>query len=68
MTKKRTQADVPHLLKMFEAAQYLNVSYSTLVKLVADGEGPPAIRITEHGSIRFDRATLDKWIKEREGK
>lgn len=67
MPEKTTQTE-SRLLKMAEAARYLNVSYSTLVKLVAEGDGPPAIRVTEHGSIRFDRATLDRWIKEREGK
>ena len=55
-------------LKMAEAATYLNVSYSTLSKLVAEGNGPPMVRVTEQGSIRFDRATLNNWMKEREKK
>ena len=65
---EKNKSSEPRLLKMAEAATYLNVSYSTLSKLVADGKGPPTVRITGTGSIRFDLATLNNWIKEREKK
>jgi predicted DNA-binding transcriptional regulator AlpA len=51
------------LLTTNEVAKILKISYSALSKLRAKGKGPPYLRITEKGSVRYDPESLKQWIK-----
>lgn len=47
-----------------EAASYLRVSKQLLDKLRHFGGGPVYIRVTQR-AIRYERAALDVWMRER---
>lgn len=51
------------LLTTIEAADYLNVSRRTLSRWLADGIGPPSIKLPS-GARRYRKADLDRWIAE----
>jgi excisionase family DNA binding protein len=51
------------LLTTMEAAKYLNVSRRTLSRWLAEGIGPPSIKLPS-GARRYRRADLDRWIAE----
>jgi excisionase family DNA binding protein len=51
------------LLTTMEAAAYLNVSRRTLSRWLAEGIGPPSIKLPS-GARRYRRADLDRWIAE----
>lgn len=51
------------LMKEREVADLLRVSRQTLSKWRSDAKGPPFIQVG--GSIRYDRAELQKWLDER---
>ena len=48
-----------------EAAQMLGVNENTLYKWRAAGEGPPYMRLSEGGPVRYERETLRVWIQRR---
>lgn len=56
------------LLTTVEVAKILGISYSALSKLRLKDLGPPYLRITERGSVRYDPESLKTWIKEKERK
>ena len=51
------------LLTTEEAADYLNVSRRTLARWLAEGIGPPSIKLPS-GARRYRKADLDRWIAE----
>jgi excisionase family DNA binding protein len=51
------------LLTTAEAADYLNVSRRTLSRWLAEGIGPPSIKLPS-GARRYRKADLDRWIAE----
>ena len=51
------------LLTTLEAADYLNVSRRTLTRWLAEGIGPPSIKLPS-GARRYRKADLDRWIAE----
>lgn len=55
-----------NLLSTKEACEYLGVSYWTLTNVLI--KEIPHIRRTKKGRIKFRKATLDKYIEEREEK
>ena len=48
-----------------DVAAYLNVSRSTIYRMVRDGQ-LPFFRTSIGGDFRFNREAIDKWIAERE--
>lgn len=58
-------AVTPRLLTRAEAAQYLNVSESTVKRMVQD-HGLPYV--TLGGQTRWDRADLDSWIEQQKNR
>ena len=48
-----------------DVAAYLNVSRSTVYRMVRDGQ-LPFFRVSIGGDLRFNREAIDKWIAERE--
>jgi predicted DNA-binding transcriptional regulator AlpA len=52
------------LLEPKEAAAFLKVSLSWLVKARATNDGPPFVRIGR--CVRYSKAALLRWIKSRE--
>jgi excisionase family DNA binding protein len=51
------------LLTTAETADYLNVSRRTLSRWLAEGIGPPSIKLPS-GARRYRKADLDRWIAE----
>ena len=51
------------LLTTLEAADYLNVSRRTLSRWLAEGIGPPSIKLPS-GARRYRKADLDRWLTE----
>ena len=51
------------LLTTAEAAEYLSVSRRTLTRWLAEGIGPPSIKLPS-GARRYRKADLDRWIAE----
>ena len=50
-----------------EVAVMLGVNENTLYKWRAAGEGPPFMRLSEGGRVRYERETLEGWIQARLG-
>ncbi len=48
-----------------EVAQLLGVNENTLYKWRAAGEGPPFMRLSEGGRVRYERESLARWMQER---
>ena len=57
-----TDGEPKRYLKASEAAKYLGVSESTMVRLRLAGEGPYFIRFPG-GSIRYSPDDLDAWAQ-----
>jgi excisionase family DNA binding protein len=51
------------LLTVTETAEYLRVSRRTLDRWLAEGIGPPSIKLPS-GARRYRKADLDRWIAE----
>jgi len=60
-TDRRRTAPEPEHVTLTEAAEWLRCSPRTLERLIADGSGPPVIRISERRLI-FRVADLRKWL------
>lgn len=54
---------VDELLKEREVAELLRVSRQTLSRWRGSDQGPPFVQV--EGSIRYDRAALQKWLDDR---
>jgi excisionase family DNA binding protein len=52
--------NLPEIMKINEAAQYLRISSSSLYKLAQEGK-IPAQKVGKHW--RFHKQTLDKWFE-----
>lgn len=52
-------------LKSKEAAEYLNVSVSTLKRWRLNGTSPPSFK--QGRIIRYEKKVLDKWIQVHSG-
>lgn len=50
-----------------EVAEMLGVNEHTLYKWRAAGEGPPYMRLSDGGRVRYERETLRAWMQERLG-
>jgi excisionase family DNA binding protein len=50
------------LLAPKEVAELLGVNENTLYKWRAAGEGPPYMRLTEGGRVRYERDSLRAWM------
>ncbi len=50
-----------------EVAQLLGVNENTLYKWRVAGEGPPFMRLSEGGRVRYERETLGAWMRARLG-
>jgi hypothetical protein len=61
---RRRAAPEPEHVTLAEAADWLRCSPRTLERLIADGSGPPVIRISERRLI-FRVADLRKWLSGR---
>jgi len=48
-----------------EVAELLGVNENTLYKWRALGEGPPYMRLSSHGRVRYERESLRAWIVHR---
>lgn len=48
-----------------EVAEMLGVNENTLYKWRAAGEGPPFMRLSEGGRVRYERETLRTWMRGR---
>jgi Helix-turn-helix domain len=59
--RRRRTAPEPEHVTLTEAAEWLRCSTRTLERLIADGSGPPVIRISERRLI-FRVADLRKWL------
>tara|TARA_R100001509_G_scaffold156293_1_gene119445 strand:- start:608 stop:808 length:201 start_codon:yes stop_codon:yes gene_type:complete len=60
MEKNKVQIE-PRCLNKAEAARYVGVSINTFHKLVADGQAPKPIQITEKRLV-WDKKRLDEYI------
>jgi Helix-turn-helix domain len=58
--RRRTAPDPEHVT-LTEAAEWLRCSPRTLERLIADGSGPPVIRLSERRLI-FRVVDLRKWL------
>jgi excisionase family DNA binding protein len=58
----RTRLAGEPLLTQRQAAEYLNVSITTLQRWRRKGIGPPSIRLP-NGYLRFRRSDLDTWLE-----
>lgn len=47
-----------------QLARLLNVSLSTVKRLRASGEGPPAIKVGRR-AIRYRREDVEEWLRKR---
>jgi len=63
MAKRRAPIDLPQVLALKEAADYLNIGRSTLYRMAENGQ-IPAFRVG--WGWRFTVTTLDKWRFERD--
>jgi excisionase family DNA binding protein len=50
-----------------EVAEMIGVNENTLYKWRAAGEGPPFMRLSEGGRVRYEREALRAWMRERLG-
>jgi predicted DNA-binding transcriptional regulator AlpA len=59
---------VDQLLTPPEVARLLNVTTRTLHNWRNSGDGPPWVKLGEgdNAPVRYDRESLESWIKERE--
>ena len=48
-----------------EVAEMLGVNENTLYKWRVAGEGPPYMRLSDGGRVRYERETLQAWMRER---
>lgn len=48
-----------------EVAELLGVNENTLYKWRVLGEGPPYLRLSSHGRVRYERESLRAWIASR---
>jgi excisionase family DNA binding protein len=48
-----------------EVAVMLGVNENTLYKWRAAGEGPPFMRLSEGGRVRYERESLYGWVRAR---
>lgn len=55
------------LLTTDEAADYLRISTRLLAQYRADGRGPTFSRLTDARGVRYQKADLDQWVRERSG-
>ena len=70
---RESRSGLPHqgqrasseMLTEKEAAKLLGFSYRTLQKWRGRGEGPLFLKITARGAIRYRRADLFEWTKQR---
>lgn len=59
----KTDLPIPQLMTVIEAAKYLNVSATTVRRLVADGRITHYRIGTSGGRIRFARHDLDDFLR-----
>ena len=50
------------LMSIEDLAEYLGDSKRTIYKYIAEGTGPPYLRITSK-NIKFDKADVDQWLE-----
>ena len=50
------------LMSIEDLAEYLGDSKRTVYKYIAEGSGPPYIRISSK-NIKFDKADVDQWLE-----
>lgn len=55
---------LPLLLREHEAARFLGVSFNTMRRLRASGDGPAFIKPTVN-TIRYATSALDAWVHSR---
>ncbi len=48
-----------------EVAEMLGVNENTLYKWRVVGEGPPFMRLSKGGRVRYERESLRRWMQER---
>lgn len=60
------ESHTPEYLRTAQAAQYLSVSRQYLESTRRRGDGPPLVRLGR--TIRYRRAALDAWMKNRESR
>lgn len=53
------------LLSPKEVAEFLGVNENTLYKWRAAGEGPPFMRLTDGGRVRYESESLRAWMRAR---
>jgi len=57
--------DQPDRLTFTQAREYLGVSRNTLYRWIREGY-VPHVQVMQGGRYSFRKATLDKWIQEKE--
>ena len=68
MTKRETTKMTAELLTPHDAAVFLGFSEKTLSRMRMNGSGPRFVKATDtqQGQVRYSRAALLRWIRERE--
>ena len=61
--KKNKATEIPEIMTVHDAAEYLNCAPVTIQRLVRRGE-LPGLRLGRQ--LRFRREDIDRWIKKRD--